>query len=233
MTTPTPTVLPGDSQAGTEPERWNDFVLAQDAETIVRSNEQPGPRASFEWPHATGPWDHPSGSIVTDELPARANPLIPLFEPAPTAERFVAATVLGDEDGPAEVWVAYLREGLETVALSRGRTRAAAPDDATITLGWSLWRGKPLYVSPLVDDRQLDPPPAVRLDRTEKVTIRGYPGIMRVYSTRGHGDTYPYRVPSVALNWYEGDVYWFMQSHFLTPDQALRVAGTIRPVETR
>ena len=97
----------------------------------------------------------------------------------------------------------------------------------------SGWRGKPLYISPLRDERVLNPAPAVRLDETRKVTVHGYPAIMRLYSTRGNGDTYPYRVPSVALNWFEGDVAWAFQSHFLSPDEAIRAAESIRPVQLR
>jgi len=150
----------------------------------------------------------------------------------PTGESFLAANVLADSAGLAEVWVAYLREGFGTVRLPHG-DRPTSPDDATISIVASLSRGKPLYISPLRDERILDPAPGVRLDETRKVTVNGHPAIMRLYSTRGNGDTYPYRVPSVALNWFDGDTYWAFQSHFLSADEALRAAESIRRVELR
>ncbi len=229
---PTLTPFPGSLTAGTAAERWNDFVLAQDAQTIVRAGETPGPRASFEWPDATGPWQHPRSEITFAVTVAAGDPRIPLMIAPPAGESVLAANVLGDEGGVAEVVVAYLREGLGIVRLPHG-DRKASPDDATITIVASLWRGKPLYVSPLRDERVMDPAPAVRLDETRKVTVHGYPAIMRLYSTRGNGDTYPYRVPSVALNWFEGDVAWAFQSHFLSPEEALHAAESLRPVNLR
>jgi hypothetical protein len=222
--------LPGDAEAGTTPETWHDFVLAQDAETIVRLDEQPGPRADFEWPHATGPWQHPAGALIESEAGAVQDGRVPLLSHPPAGHNYLAAAVLGDEAGVAEVWVAYLREGLERVSFDRGGGRPAGPDDATITIVRSLWRGKPLYVSPLVDDRQGDGAPAVRLVDTRKVEVDGRPAIMRLYATEDGAPTYPFRVPSVALNWFEGDVSWAFQSHFLSPEEALAAAESISDV---
>jgi hypothetical protein len=40
------------------------------------------------------------------------------------------------------------------------------------------------------------------------------------------------KLPTVLLNWYEGSTLWAVQSTFLSLDDAVRVAESIRPTET-
>lgn len=152
---------------------------------------------------------------------------MPLLTYVPTGEEFLNASMLQDSKGVADVWVTYIRSEL--------RTPKSSPDDATITVVWSLRRPSPIYVTPLRAtaarrDPQVLQAPAVILDRTEKVEVNGHKGVMRIYIARRGGDTYPYRSPSVAINWFEGDVSWAFQSIFLSPEEALKAAESIRPV---
>jgi hypothetical protein len=224
--------LPGDSTAGTAPERWGNFVLAQDAQTASAVVEVPAPRRDFSWPDTVGPWDHPLAAVMYDELTAKSDARVPLLGAIPSGAEFFAAAVLEDSVGTATVWVAYIR------TRERQQTNSSqplTPDAGTIKISWSLRADIPVQISPLrTPDRERDPNaqgPAVFLDRTEKVFVNGQPGVMRIYQARQGGDTYPYRIPSVAINWIEGDALWSLQSFFLTPDQALRAAESITETE--
>jgi len=58
--------------------------------------------------------------------------------------------------------------------------------------------------------------------------VKGNKAILRPYSARGgRGNTYSVGVPSLALNWLEGDVLWSFHSHFLSVNDALRAAESI------
>jgi DNA-binding CsgD family transcriptional regulator len=221
--------LPGDRAAGTAPERWGNFVLTQDSQPLDRTVEVEAPRRDFSWPLDAGPWDHPQAKVTHDEVTARSDPRVPLLGVVPSGEEFLAASVLEDSVGTATVWVAYI-SGKE---LQQPDARQAlTPDAGTIKISWSLSPNIPVHISPLrTPDKERNPNAqgqAVFLDRTEKVSVKGQPGVMRIYQARRGGDTYPYRTPSVAINWIEGDVLWSFQSFFLTLDQALRAAESIR-----
>lgn len=210
-------------------ERFGDFLLAQDPDLVVRANETQATRADYEWPHGQSPWDAPGEPIELSSDRAKGDPRVPLLTAIPQGHEFFGSRVLGDTRGPVRAYAGYIRPELRTVKLPLGRSRAATLDDATITITWSLLDGKPLYVVPV---RTPGGPSAlgvaVMLDETYKLTLKRVPAILRLYSTRGRGDTYGYRVPSVALNWYEGDVAWSFHSHFLTPPDAIAAARSIR-----
>lgn len=64
-----------------------------------------------------------------------------------------------------------------------------------------------------------------------KVTVRGQPGIVRVWAPQGSQNMYSSRFPTVIVNWFEADLLWTVQSTFLSVDEALAVAESIQPTE--
>jgi hypothetical protein len=218
------TPLPGDTVAGTPPERWGDFLLAQDANSLDRRVERPAPATSNWNRHGAGLLDYPTPHS-TDEAMAHADLRVPLLSSLPPNEEFFAANVLEEPgQGAVEGFAAYIRPDLRTAQSSRP---AQAGGDETILVFWSRLAAAPLAVTPLREQ------PGLRiayLVRTDKVTLRGNPGVMRLYAPRDGGDPYPTRYPTVLIHWFEGDVLWMFTSYFLTPDEALRAAESIRPV---
>jgi len=210
--------LPGDLAAGTPPERWGDFVLAQDQAALIRSVERPAPASSSLDREGRGLLDYPT-PYSTSESEARADARVPLLGSFPASEEFLAANVLEEPgQGAVEGWAAYIRPELQP----------AEPNaDATILVFWTRLASAPYYVTPLKESPGLG---SAFLVRTEKVSVRGNQGVMRLYAARDGGDIYPTRYPSVLIHWFEGDVLWMFASYFLTPDEALRAAESTRPV---
>jgi hypothetical protein len=221
----TATPLPGDILAGTRPERWGDFLLAQDSETLDSRVERPAPATLSGNREGSGLLDYPTPHL-TDEARARADPRLPLLGFLPPGEEFFAANVL-EEPGQGAVagFAAYIRSDLR---IKPNPSRPAQPgSDETILVYWNRLTAAPLGVTPL---HELPGRRIAYLQRTEKVTVRGNPGVMGIYTPRDGGDPYVTRYPSVLIRWFEGDVLWLFASYYLTPDEALRTAESIRPV---
>lgn len=229
-----PDVIEGAQLVDPDPdtlEIFGDFIFAQESGLIIRDKEVAPLREDYKWPHGFSPWDAPGEITELSHYRASADPRVPLLMSTPDTYEFLGSKVLGDASGPVRCYVGYIRPELRTIKLPFGRSRSATLDDATITVTWSLLDGKPLYVVPVRTSGEASPfGVAVLLDETYKLTLRGVPAILRLYSTRGRGETYDYRVPSVALNWFEDDVAWSFQSHFLTPKAAIKAAESIRQV---
>ncbi|MGI8926443.1 MAG: hypothetical protein ACR2HN_07320 [Tepidiformaceae bacterium] len=232
---PESTAAPAAAAAPDSPatERWGDFVLTAD-KTLPRVTEHPASRADFPWDDTEGPWDHHLADITNDEAAARADGRVPFPAYVPATERFLVANVLADERGPAEVWLAFIEPSRGEIRLSRS-TRPADGNDATLKIVWTLRAPRPLYLTahngPIpINAPSLDAATAVE-DEIRKVTVRGQPGILRLWSGRQGQDMYGTRFPTVILNWFEGPVFWAVKSYFLSVDEVLRIAESIRPVE--
>ena len=213
-------------------ERWGDFVLAQDKNDVTREVERPGARRDLQFTEDTGPFDSRFSRFSTDQAAATADSRVPLLGKIPPGEQFLGYTVVSDGGGAGETYAHYLKPELRTIQLWRG-TRQPLPDDASIIVGWSTRRDVPFYIVPLTTpaerrNAQLQAA-AVFLDRTEKVEINGHKGVMRFYVARKGGSTYPFRTQSIMINWFEGDVLWTFASYFLTPQEAIEAAQSIRP----
>jgi hypothetical protein len=223
------TALPGDIVAGTPPERWGDFLLAQDAKTLDRRVERPAPATLSGIREGAGLLDYLTPHL-TDEAKARADRRLPLLGSLPAGEEFFAANVREEPgQGAVEGFAAYIRPELRTIQLSQFVRPAMPGGDETILVFWSRLHGAPLGITPL---RELPGRRIAYLQRTEKVRVRGNPGVIRLYASRDGGDPYVTRNASVLIHWFEGDVLWIFASYFLTPDEALRTAESIRPVST-
>ncbi len=216
---PTATAIPA-----TE-ERWGDFVLTPNPPAHA-TPEHAAPRKNFPFEEGESRWNHRFAIHHGTEAGARADARVPLAAWVPAGEEFFVATVLADQNGAAGAALAYIPPDKRTVPLSK--PRPATGDDATVTISWSLRFPRPLYFQahngPLVKVSHIE-------DEIQKVTIQGKPGIMRLWSPREPGqDMYASRLPTIILNWFDGPVLWSVQTYFLSPDDALRLAESIRPV---
>jgi len=227
--------LPGDKAAGTPPERWGDFILGQDRDVFTDKIEHSAGRADFAWAHHGSVFEHPLVKHYTSEASARSDARVPVLKWLPPGEQFFGYHVVEDAKGWIQVCTTYLRPELRTVTLRRpGKetSRPALPDEATIVISRSRRYPRPIRITPLrtpADKRSAQVKgPLALLDRTDKIKLKGESAILRTYSARGgRGDTYSVGVPSVALNWLEGDVLWSFQSDFLSVDDAIRAAESI------
>jgi hypothetical protein len=222
--------------AGPNTERWGDFILSQDRVDGARVVERPGSRRDLTFSEDEGPFDSRFSKFSTDESAARADSRTPLLGTIPTGEQFFGFTIVEDGRGAAEAWVHYLRPELRIINLTEG-PRPALPDDASIIVGWTLRQDAPFYIIPLTTPSDLRSPEqrgaAVFLDNTLKVEINGHKGVMRLYASRAGGGTYSFRTQSILINWFEGNALWTFASYFLSPQQALEAAESIRPVTIR
>ena len=217
-------------------ERWGDFVLAESLEGIDQTLERQGPRVDFRWPEGPSPFTHPNAHVIQSEAEARREPLLPFPSQTPAGTEFQSATILADSAGVAETIVTYIRPELKTVELQRidgtKETRPATPDDATVTIYRSLRLGTPMFISPLSENASTSPATVI-LEETRKIEVNGHKGVMRLYRPKDGGDSYRYRIPSVALNWFEGEVHYAVQTHFMSPGEALSLAESIQTASGR
>ncbi|MBI5949366.1 MAG: helix-turn-helix transcriptional regulator [Chloroflexi bacterium] len=215
-----------------ETERWGDFVLALNPPAVVVP-EFPAPRGDFPFIDGEGPWDHHLALLIGDEARARADGRVPFPQYVPASEDFLVASILADAAGTAEVWLGFIQADKSVVHLSSG-DRPADGNDATLKIGWSLRFGRPRYVQAHTGPIPLNAPDLAGAtaveDELRKVTVNGRPGIMRLWSGRQGQDMYGARLPTVILNWFDGPVLWAVHAYFLSPDEVLKVAESIRPV---
>ena len=246
VASPTPAATPIEVPGGirvTNPiveERWGSFVLTPDVEKtsseIRNANATtPARRTDFPWMEGENVWDHRLALRPTSASAAALDPRVPVPSFVPGQEEFLAAYVLGDERGPVNGGIAYGRTSHPDWKAYGGGLQGG--NDHTIWVAWSV-----LYSQPAVFLAHAEPIPAnaatveqasIVQETTQKVTVRGYPGIIRVWSGRGGQSLFGARVPSVALNWYEGDVWWTVQASFLSPAEVLQVAESIRTTATQ
>jgi hypothetical protein len=219
--------------AGNDPERWGDFVIAQDRDAVIQSTERQGPRHDLRLSEDEGPFDSRYSKFSTSANAAAGDPRVPLLGKVPAGEEFFGFTIVEDGRGAGDAWAHYIRPNLRTVTLTQG-SRPALPDDASIIVGWTRRRDVPYYVIPVTTPDGARSPQlaaaAVFLDQTFKVEVNGHKGVLRTYATRHGGSTYEFRTQSVMINWFVGDTLWTFASYFLSPEQALQAAESIRPV---
>jgi hypothetical protein len=220
----------------TTAERWGGFVLSPDAATETRTTDVPPRRPGIAWQEGEGLWDNSFAHLIEDEQSARADPKIPWPASLPDGETFLAANILADSQGSLGGMVAFLRRNhpdLQAYARRDGRTTG---DDASLFISWSLRFGQPAYftnhagLAP-VNGTSL-PDATVVEDELQKVTINGDKGILRTWRPQNGQVMYQSRFPTVTINWFHGDVAWTLQSTFLAPEEALRVAESVRETDT-
>jgi hypothetical protein len=155
----------------------------------------------------------------------------------PPGEEFLVALILDDGKGAADGAVAFVASAHPDVARYAPRGERNG-DDGTLLVAWTRRFPRPVvlqsHVGPIgISGLPLDRA-RVQEDSITKVTVRGHEGVVRTWSPRAADQNmYGGRLPTVLLNWFEGDVLWSVQSYFLTPDEVLKVAESIRPTITR
>lgn len=112
--------------AGTDPERWGDFVIAQDTAAVTPTVERQGPRRDLTLTENEGPFDSRLSSFSTSKAAADSDSRVPLLEQVPAGEEFFGFTIVSDSTGAGDAWAHYIRPSLRTVALSQG-SRPAIP----------------------------------------------------------------------------------------------------------
>jgi hypothetical protein len=146
----------------------------------------------------------------------------------------LAASVVADANGPADGAVAYIRRSHPDV-LRYGRPEVG-PQDRSLLIAWSGRYTRPAYAVAHDHPRPLNAKMLEDSSLVEEslspVEIQGYRGLLRVWSVRGQQSLYGGRLPSVILNWYGYGILWTVQSMFLSVDEALAVAESIRPTVT-
>lgn len=218
-------------------ERWGDFVLSPDASLEAHKTEFPAQRPGFSWLEGESPWTHRFAKQSTTAATAQADLRIPWPAYVPAGEDFLAASVLDDGSSAADGLVAFINSGNPDVSKYARRDGVRTGDDGTLKISWSRRFSRPAYmtahVEPLpVNGTSLSDATVVEVD-FRKVDINGSKGVLRVWEPRGAQSMYGSRLPTVLINWWDGPVYWSVQSTFLTAGEALRVAQSIRPTVTK
>ena len=224
-------------EVATQPERWGGFDLSLDAKTASEAGGTPGPRHDFPLTDSHSPWSSPLTTRLTTEAVARGDARVPYPEWIPTGESLVEAAVLEDENGAASAMVGFLIRDHPEVSQYARPGGGTTGDDADVKISWNAMLGRPAYMlvheqPAAVDSTSVDTATVLE-DPLIKVRVKGHEGIMRVWKPApGAASMYGRRLPTVTINWYEGPIFWSVQSTFLSPEDALRLAESIRPTVT-
>lgn len=218
-------------------ERWGDFVLSPDASLETHETEFSAERPEFPWLEGESPWTHRFAKPFTTSALAQADSRVPWPSYVPPGEEFLAASVLDDGSSAADGLVAFINSGNPDVSKYARRDGVRSGDDGTLKISWSRRFSRPAYmtahVEPLpVNGTSLNDATVVEVD-FRKVDINGSQGVLRVREPRGVQSMYGSRLPTVIINWWAGPIFWSVQSTFLTPDDTLKVAQSIRSAVTK
>lgn len=218
------------------PTRWGDFVLRSSAVGSAPPIEGVGPARDAVWPEGVGPWEHPLPVEFRDESSARGNSFLPFPEFVPAGEQFLAANLIQDGPRVVDAAVAYMRSGIPLTTSPISDQPGSSPTDRTLLVGYTGRYNRPAGIYHHVESvpvNGIDPRDAtVFEDEVQLVEVQGNRGILRTWRSVDQ-DLYLSRLPSVIVNWFNGPWFWSLQSSFLTTDEALEVANSIRPVELR
>jgi hypothetical protein len=217
-------------------ERWGDFVLSPDASKETHVAEFPARRRDFSFQEGESPFSHRFARRLPDAAAASRDPRVPWPGYVPKGEEFLSAFVLDDGSGAISGNLSFLRRDHPDV-LTYATPAGVLPSDGSVKIFWAAWNSRPAYMTAHVDPVPVNAGPdgkaTVVEDNFRKVRVRGHEGILRTWKSVGERNMYGARLPTVIINWWEDDVWWAVQSFFLTPEEALRVAESIRPVQTR